>query len=508
MIKVEEIEEIRRKYFIEGWSIRKSSRELKHCRRTIRKAIMQAEPAGYKLQEPRPKPVIGPYEGRITGLVQENRSLPRKQRYTSRKIFQIIQEEGYQGSEGSVRRYVAEVKQSTQKAQAYLPLEFDPGMDAQMDWGQAEVIMAGEQTTVHLFVMRLNYSRARFAMAFPFEKQEAFFEGHTQAFEFFGGVVRRITYDNLKTAVLRILEGRNRQEQAAFVTFRSHYLFDSQYCTPGQGHEKGGVENDVGYIRRNFLVPIPDVDSYQELNAFLSHSCLRDTQRRMRGQSDTIAGLWETEKPHLLPLPASNYQTCRSKPVKANPYSQVVFETNRYSVPAAYAQKQLVLRAYPFRLEILAKDQIIACHERCFKREQDVIEPLHYLDILVQRPGAFEHAVPMRRWRAEWPAEYDQLLAELQERWPDGRGVREFLQILKLHQDHSSKQVKKAIQNALALGAIHLDGVRLCLRQLEQPAAQLAPLSLSEHPQLQGIGEQPIDLSQYDQLLASNELSN
>lgn len=502
MVKVEDYEEIRRKYFIDGWGVRKISRELHRCRRTVRKAIVDAEPPPYNLKKPRTKPVLGPYQSKIEELVEENQNMPRKQRYTARKIFKEIQKDGYEGSGGSVRRYVAQVRKDSYKAQAYLPLEFDPGEDAQVDWGEAEVVIGGERVTVQHFVMRLNYSRARFAMAFPFQKQEAFLEGHIQAFHFFGGVPRHITYDNLKTAVFRILEGRNRLEQTTFIAFRSYYLFESRYCTPGQGHEKGGVENDIGYTRRNFLVPIPEVGSYEELNEDLRQACSQDTQRRMRGQSQSIAELWESEKPQLLPLPATDYRACRSQPVKVNPYSQVVFETNRYSVPVEYAQRQLVLRAYPFRIEVLAQDQIIATHPRCFGREKDLFEPLHYLDVLVQRPGAFDHATPMRRWREEWPAAYETLLAELRERWPDGRGVREFLSILKLHREYPAQQVKQAIQEALDLGAAHFDGVLLCLRQQGMPSALPATLNLSDHPQLHGIGEQPINLSQYDRLLA------
>ena len=502
MVKVEDYEEIRRRYFIDGWSIRKISRELHRCRRTVRKAVVRAEPSPYNLREPRAKPVLGPYQSKIEQLVEENQAMPRKQRYTARKIYLEIQKDGYQGSEGSVRRYVAQVKQDCHKAQAYLPLEFDPGDDAQVDWGEAIAVIGGERVTVQLFIMRLNYSRARFAMVFPFQKQEAFLEGHIQAFHFFGEVPRHITYDNLKTAVFRVLEGRNRQEQTAFTAFRSHYLFESRYCTPGQGHEKGGVENDVGYIRRNFLVPIPEVASYEELNQHLRQACLQDTHRRMRGQSQSIAELWESEKPQLLPLPGNDYRACRSQPVKVNPYSQVVFETNRYSVPVEYARRQLVLRAYSFQIEILAQDQVIATHPRCFGREQDVFEPMHYLDVLVERPGAFDHAIPMRRWRKEWPAVYDTLLAELRDRWPDGRGVREFLSILKLHRDYPAQQVKKAIQEALNLGAAHSDGVLLCLRQHEKPSSPPTALNLSDHPRLRDIGEQPVNLAQYDQLLA------
>lgn len=502
MIKVKEYEAIRRAYFVDGWSIRKISREMHHCRRTIRKALQHAEPPPYTLRKPRASPVLGPYKSTIEQLLAENEGLPHKQRFTARKIFQEIQKDGYQGSEGSVRRYVAQLRDKHRKAKAYLPLEFSPGEAAQVDWGEAVVVIAGERLKAQLFVMRLNHSRARFVMAFPFQKQEAFLEGHIQAFHFFGGVPKTITYDNLKTAVFRVLEGRNRQEQQAFITFRSYYLFESRYCTPGKGHQKGGVENDVGYTRRNFLVPIPEVDSFEDLNEALWQSCLQDTQRRMRGQSQTIAELWDAEKPHLLPLPTTDYQACRSRPVKANPYSQVVFETNRYSVPVQYASRQLMLRAYSFQVEIIALDQIIATHHRCFGREKDVLNPLHYLDLLAERPGAFEHAVPLRRWREKWPKVYEKLLEELTTRWPEGRGVREFLLILKLHQNHPAKEVERAVREALKLGVAHMDGVRLCLRLQQEDQTFPPTLDLTKLPRLEGIGEQAINLSQYDSLLA------
>lgn len=340
-------------------------------------------------------------------------------------------------------------------------------------------------------------------MAFPFQKQEAFFEGHIQGFHFFGGVPHRITYDNLKTAVYEILKGHNRREQRAFTAFRSHYLCDSYYCTPGQGHEKGGIESDVGFAQRNFLAPMPKVGSFAELNLQLQQACLDNAERRVRGAEQTVAEQWHAEQAQLLPLPASDYHACATHTVKPNPYSQVVFETNRYSVPTDHLGAALVLRAYPFRIEILAQAEIIASHVRCLGREQDVLEPLHYLKLLTQRPGAFEHAIPMRRWRAQWPEVYERLLQRLQAAWPDGRGLREFLAILKLHLDHPADLVEQAIRAALALGAVHLDGVELCLRQLATPETPALVLDLSRRPQLQHIGSQPVNLRQYDALLAS-----
>lgn len=261
------------------------------------------------------------------------------------------------------------------------------------------------------------------------------------------------------------------------------------------------MENDVGYVRRNFLVPLPEAATYAELNERLRQACREDMQRRLRGQEATIAEQWAAEQPRLLPLPATDYHACRCLPVKANPYAQVVFETNRYSVPAVYARRPLILRAYAFRVEVLCQAEVIATHPRCFGREQDILDPLHYLDLLKQRPGAFDHAVPIRRWRATWPPIYETLLTTLRERWPAGRGVREFVDILALHRDYPASQVEQAIREALALGAAHLDGVRLCLRQQTAPCTAPPALDLSTRPHLQDIGKQGVDLAQYDRLL-------
>ncbi len=501
MIKVEDIEAIRRSYFIDGLSIRGISRELHHGRRLVKKGIADPGPYQYQLRKPRAAPVLGPYRDRINELLMESEQQPRKQRYTARRIYRLIRDEGYQGSESTVRHYVGKRRKSMRRPDAYLPLEFDPGQDAQMDWGEAKVEIGGEKQIVQILVMRLNHSRVRFVMAFPFKKQEAFIEGHIQAFHFFGGVPRHITYDNLKTAVYRILKGRNRQEQEAFIAFRSYYLFESRYCTPGQGHEKGGVESDVGYVRRNFLTPVPKVGSFAELNEHLRQECQQDTQRRMRGEEQTIAELWEVEKAQLLPLAITDYPACASRPVKANPYSQVTFETNRYSVPTEYVGRQLVLRAYPFQVEILFLDKVICSHERCFEREKDIIDPLHYIALLSQRPGAFEHAIPIRRWRKKWPPVYETLLDILQNRWPDGRGLREFIAILKLHRDHPAQEVEQAIRACLEYGTPRLDSIRLRLRCEREPEPLASPLDLAGRRQLQGIGEQPVRLGQYDRLL-------
>lgn len=502
MRTVEDYEEIRRAYFINKQSIRTIHRTLGYDRDTIRKAIVDAAPKPYTLKKPREAPVIGPYQQRITELLTESKKQKRKQRYTAHRIYEILKSEGYTGSEGAVHNYVSRERRKGEYKEKYIPLEFDPGQDGQVDWGEADVILKGERVTVQLFILRLNYSKARFVMAFPFQKQEAFFEGHNQAFRFFGGVIRRLTYDNLKTAVYKILAGRNRQEQESFKKFRSYYLFESNYCNPAQGHEKGGVENDVGYVQRNIMTPLRQVSSYEELNAILWKACQENLHRRVRGQLASVSELLADERSMFLPLPRELFPACISYPVKPNGYSQVELDTNRYSVPVEHGNDQLVLRAYPFRVEILFGKDVIATHLRCFGRQQDILDPMHYLTLLEQRPGAFEHAKPLRYWRKHWPKDYDRLLEAFRERLPGGQGVREFIAFLKLHRDYPADQIQQAVQAALDVGAASLDGVLLYLRQSQVEQPHFPTLEAERFSNLAVYGNQPVNLQQYDLLAA------
>lgn len=507
MKTVEDREKIRRAYILEHKSMRQIADELSISRNTVRDALDNVSKE-YALGKPRPAPVLGPYIARINEMLAENARLPRKQRYTSRRIYQVIRKEGYEGAESSVRRYVGHKRREQKAVATYLPLEFDAGTDAQVDWGEGMVFMVGESITVQLFMMRLCHSRRLFVMAFPFQRQEAFLEGHVRAFHHFAGVPRRLTYDNLTTALLRTLKGRNRKEQETFIALRSHYLFESHFCTPGKPNQKGGIEHGIGFGRRNFLVPPPEVDSYGELNAHLLASCLEDDSRYVHGHEKTIKEAWEGEKIHLLPLPDRNFQCCVTRSVRVNPYSQVEFDTNRYSVPVEAAFKNLVLKAYPFRIDILHQDQVIATHTRCHGRHQDVIEPLHYLSLLEQRPGAFEHAKPMRQWREQLPPVYEQLLSRLRAKWEGNRGIREFLGILKLHRDYPAQIVQQAVTLALEYGCVHVDGVLLCIHQLMNPEIAIPPLDLAGHPKLEqklmGVGCQSVDLHCYEQLLGKS----
>jgi len=510
MISVDEREEIRRAHLIEGDSLRKIEREKGYSRRTIHKALGNAEdgedrPGGERgTGQGRESPVLGPYKAKIEALLEESRRLPRKQRYTGHQIYKQIQAEGYSGSESGVHVYVWRRRGEEQRPEIFLPLGFEPGQDGQVDFGEAVIELNGERETAQFIEVRLNYSRKPFVRAYPTQKQECFFEGQAAAFTFFEGVPYRLSYDNLKAAVLRVLKGRARAEQRRFTAFRSHHLFEAHFCTPGEGHEKGGVENGIGYAQRNLFVPLIKAGSWDEVNAQLLKRCQAEDARTVRGQKQTIGEMFAQEQAVLLPLPPHGFRCCAHAEVTLNGYGQVTYETNRYSVPVKQARKQLILHAYPFRIEILDDTRVIATHARCYGREQEMLDPLHYLPLLEQRPGAFEYARPMRVMRQTWPAVYERALTYFQQPDTDTGGIRELVRILRLLEAFPAAEVEAAVAAALQYGKLSVDAVRLHLRQTLQPDRVSEPLDLTGLTQadtLKAVGQQPLHLARYNRFL-------
>ena len=502
MISVENREQIRRARLIEHKSVRAIAREYGHSRRTIKKALASAEGEPYTLRVGRHAPVLEAWKPRLKSLLAESVQQPRKQRYTARRIYELLQAEGYAGSASSVAHYVCQQRGSYKRPQVFLPLAWDAGEAAQVDWGEAQVDVAGERCTAQLFVMRACYSRRLFVRAYPHQRQEAFFEGHVEAFKYFGGVFGRLVYDNLRTAVQRVLEGHNRREQRAFVTLRSTYLFAAQFCNPGEGHEKGGVENGIGYVQRNFCAPVLEASDWQDLNAKLLARCQHDDHRIVQGQSQSIQAAWGEEAARLLGLPAHHANCCASHEVTPNGYGQVMFETNRYSVPSERVRTHLTLKAYPFRVEVLDGTTVLARHARCYGREQDVIEPMHYLYLLERSPGAFEQAKPMRQMRASWPAVYEQVLARM--RHDDRGGIREFVRVLRLLSQVSMAELEHALQQALELNTLSCAAVQLLLHQERAQHSAPSLLDLAAYPKLRDIQPAATDLSRYQQLLSAS----
>ena len=456
MIQVDEKETIRRLYFIQRHSMREIAKELRHSRRTVKKAITDASVPECHLTVPRTSPVMDPFKAIIEKWLEEDKRQPKKQRHTALRIYtRLVGEHNFSGGERTVRQYVSRLKPNFQEM--FIPLEFDPGTDAQCDWGEAFVYMGDKLIPVQVLCMKLSYSGKPFVMAFPNQRQEAFFEGQYQAFNWYQGVPSRISYDNLTLAVQKILRGRNRQEQQAFIAFRSHYLFQSHFAMPRHPQEQGRVESLVGYMRRNYFVPVPKVKSFEELNWMLLERLLEDDHRPVPGKEISISEAWEQEKGELLTLPRIPYRCCISRPLKANHLSLVNFDSNRYSIPVEYGIAKLTLQAYVWRVEVACGDRVIASHERCYQKGQDILNIDHYLPLLIQRPGAFPYAKPVRQWKM--PEVYREFLAALSKR-SNGSGVREFLQVLVLGRTYGRENLELAMTQALSEDRADAERVR------------------------------------------------
>ena len=492
MIQVDEKENIRRLYFIQRHSIREISKELQHSRKTIKKAIMDASVPEYHLTQARPRPVMDPFKAIIEEWLKKDKSQPKKQRHTAHRIYtRLVREHNFTGSERTVRQYVSQLKANLQ--QMFIPLEFDPGTDAQFDWGEALVYMRDKLIPVQVLCMKLSYSGKPFVMAFPTQRQEAFFEGQQQAFNWFQGIPSRIGYDNLTLAVQKVLRGRNRQEQQAFIAFRSHYLFQSHFAMPRHPQEQGRVESLVGYMRRNYFVPVPRVNSYEELNWMLLERLREDDQRPVEGKEISIGEAWDQEKGKLMTLPRIPYRCCVTNPVKANHLSLVNFDGNRYSIPVEYGIARLTLQAYVWRVEIVCGDKVIARHERCYRKGQDILDIDHYLPLLIQRPGAFPYAKAVRQWKM--PEIYREFLAAISQR-TNGGGVREFLQVLALGRTYGRGNLEQAMKQALSENLAEAERVR----QLINREGYLANISAKQDSYPYQVKVILPDLSRFDEL--------
>jgi len=332
---------------------------------------------------------------------------------------------------------------------------------------------------VHLFVMDLPHSDAGFVKAYPAETTEAFLDGHVSAFAFFGAVPRSILYDNTKLAVVRILGDGKRQRTRTFSELTSHYLFADRFGRPGKGNDKGKVENLVGYARRNYLVPLPRAASFEELNQQLEARCRRRFDDRLRGHDETIGARLAADRAAFLDLPAVPYEPCDKRPGRVSSLSLVRYRNNDYSVPTAYGHRAVMIRGYVDRVEIVCGSERIACHPRSYAREDFVFDPLHYLALLEQKPGALDQAAPLVGWQLP---EVFGVLRRLLEARLGKAGKREFVQVLRLLEVFSLDDVTAAVDAALARGVIGFDAVKhLLLCRIERRPPRL---DLSAYPYL------------------------
>jgi transposase len=485
--------DIRRRVLVENVSKRQILRETGIHWRTLEKILANAEPPPYRAPSPRARPKLGPYLDRIARILDEDRGCPRKQRHTAKRIFERIAAEGYEGGYTAVKRVVRDLKRV--RSEVFVPLAHRPG-EAQVDFGYALADVAGRLRKVAFFVMALPHSDALFVQAFERECTETFWEGHARAFEFFGGVPRRITYDNSRVMVAKIVGPRRRRLTDGFLRLKSHYLFDHHFCLVQRPNEKGVVEGAVKYARLNFFVPVPRVRDLDELNAHLRERCRDDLGRRVRGNPATKGVLLGEDRAAFLPLPAAAFDACRKRSTAADSLSLVRFDDNDSSVPVRYAHHPVVVRAYVDRVVIGHKGEVIAEHRRRWGREGVSFDPVHYLALLERKPGALDHARPLDGW--ELPECFAVLRRRL-EAERDGEGTREYIRVLQLLEKHPLGRLTAAVDRGLRVRAHSRDAVAQFLLPREDWRATTFSLDGREH--LRRVVVRATEVSAYRDLL-------
>jgi len=509
MLSVDHYELIRRRHFVDGLSVRAISRQLGHSRKTIRKALALGTPPGYRRRQPVASPVMDPVTGIIAAWLEQDRMRPPKQRHTARRIYERLRDEhGFAGSASTVRRYVAKLKATGKEV--FMPLQFDPGEEAQVDWHSGWIIENGVERKAQFFCMRLCYSKASFVTAYEHGDLVSFLDAHVRAFEYFGGVPRRLAYDNLKSAVTHVGRGRDRVLNETFRKLRCHYLFQTRFCTPGRGNEKGDAENLAKRSERTYLTPLPEVSSLAELNDHLLACCRKDLQLpgpkphqdRRRGE------LLEEDRRCFLPLQPAAFEACERIDTTIDKQSLVAVKTNAYSAPTRWAHHPVRVKVFVESVQLWCEHQCVATHERCHGKGQYVLEPIHYLNLLRTKPGSLDNARPFKgmlpgHTGGGWGADFDRLRRELEYRY-GGEGTKKFIDVLLLFERYGEEEVRQAVSRCVHRRAFSDEAVLGVLRNEPIPGTHRR-LDLSHRPELLDVVDGIRPAALYDHLLQASE---
>ncbi|HIK90030.1 MAG: IS21 family transposase [Pirellulaceae bacterium] len=489
---------VRHDILVDGMSRREACRKHSLNFRTIQKILNAPEPPEHPKKYQRNKPKIGAFLTVIHEILESDKKVHAKQRHTGRRIFERLRDEhGYIGGVSVVRDEIRRYRRAS--AEVFMPLSHPPG-EAQFDFGEAKAIYRGRDIKVMFCVMSLPYSDAFFCQAFPRECTETFQEGHVRAFKFFGGVPARISYDNSKIAVAKIVGRRGETPTREFLRMQSYHLYKHHFCMVRRPNEKGHTEGLVKFARRNFMVPIPQFDDFEQFNLKLADDCHNDLRRRLRGQNGTKSELLQEDRQAMLSIPTDRFEARRIKSGKVNTLSLTRFDRNDYSVPTQYAHREVTLVGSIDRVRIVADSHVIAEHVRDWESENVHYDPVHYLALLERKPNSLDFGKPFEEWNL--PESFTVLRRRLEsENVSDGR--REFIKILRLLERYKLRDLADAVERALTIGAMTVDVVQILLQEGRESPAKLFRLDGRPHLQDHHIPEPR--LSRYGVLIQGKE---
>jgi transposase len=504
--RVELFEQIRRDRRLGQLSIRELAERHGVHRRTVRQALESAVPPARKEYARRPRPVLDAWVPVIDMWLLADREAPRKQRHTARRVWQrLVAEYGASLAEVTVSRYVARRRRELglDEVEVAIPQTHLPGAEAEVDFGEFHVDLAGVDVTCWMFVMRLSHSGRAFHMAFGNQAQESFLEGHVRAFEYFAGVPGLVRYDNLKPAVVRVLRGRDRVESERFIALRSQYSFDSFFCRPGVegAHEKGGVEGEIGRFRRRHLVPVPAVGSLAELNELIADADAVDDGRVITGRPVTVGAAFAAETARLLALPAEPFDPARTLQARVDNRSRVSVRQSFYSVPVRYVGRRLPVRLTGHTVQVLDGTKLVARHERAFGRYAEILTLDHYLEVLKTKPGGLPGATALAQAKANgtFTRSHQAYWDAVRRARGDAAGTRALIDVLLAHRNTTAKALTAAMDRAVATGCLDPQVVLIDARRETTHLAPVIPIGA-----LARYDRPAPSLSAYDELLTGS----
>ena len=430
---------------------------------------------------------LDPFKNTVLRMLENHAS------YTATQLFQRLREDGYDGGYSILKEYVRTVR--PKRAPAFLTLAFAPGECAQVDWGEYGTIpVGGTNRRLSFFLMVLCHSRMMYLEFTVSQTMEHFLAGHQNAFVFFGGVPARIMVDNLKSAVLHRLFGKEPVLNPKYLDFANHYGFTISPCNVRKGNEKGRVENGVGYVKKNFLNGL-NPSEFQLINP--AAKIWLDTIANVRIHGETKrkpVELFLEEKPSLQTVATMPYDLATIVPVLASSRFRITYETNRYSVPAEFASARLILKAYPDRICIYHQDKLIARHTRRFDRHQDIEDPDHPKELIAQRRHA-AHQKILLRFLALSPMAQE-YYRKLEEKRVNPQ--QHIARIVALSEIYDTDKVAQAIADACHFQAFSSEYIANILEQRAKPLPELGALHLIRRQDLLDLEMPPPDLSIYD----------
>jgi transposase len=482
----------------DGMSIRDIARAFHHSRYKVRQILAQAEPRPYTRTKEPEAPVLGPLHAVIDAILAADEQAPPKQRHTAMQLYRRLRDEyAYHGGYAQVRRYVARHRKDHRET--FIPLAHDPGQRLECDFGHIHVDFPDGRRLVPVLVSAWGYSNAPFAVALPSERTEAILAGLVLALDYYGCVPRELWWDNPTTVVRQLLTGRERRLHPRYAALASHYNFEALFCLPARGNEKPRAENRVKDLQRQWATPVPSVLDREALNSHLLACCRRQAEHTVAGQHEPIGVRFARDQARALPLPVRPFDACILQAAQVDKYQTVQFDSNRYSVPRAHAFCAVTVKGYIDRVEVVAAGHVVARHRRSYGRDEQVLDPLHYLGVLGRRPAALEHAPVLRDWQL--PPSFAALRQALEQQHGPRAGCRHYIRVLQLLGDHPTERVRLAVEGCLGRPALTAECVRAA-------AERLAGVPSAGGEAVTGLCQYHVprpDLGRFDQLLSQGD---